>query len=506
MFGFLISFLLIYKARNKINHTIFIFLAAALILKIISEFLFTLYCNVTDIFILIGHLLKVGSSYFIYNGILENGIHRPFDILNYNLRIADNKCKEKELQRKYLEEIVIQNEYCYDLIIDNSSNCISIIKDEKIVYANKTTVNTFKAKCNSDLIGRSIWEFIQTCIEHKEYLIKLKENTNSFKFVEIVLKDLSGNILKFEYSLNNITYRGKRAYLVVLRNISHREEIKQLKNVLNESEVKLSQSNELNRELTEFFSNISHELKTPLNIILGSIQLILQNEKELRHSFYTEKQKKLLYITRQNAYRLVRLVNNLIDISKSDSRYLRLNMRNFNIVSIVEDITLSVCEIYKMNDIRIVFDTNTEEKIMAVDCDKIERIMLNLLSNAMKFTDKEGVVFVNLTDMGEYIQVSVKDTGIGIPEAKINNIFNRFEQVDKTFTRKREGSGIGLALVKSLVELHGGSISVNSKINEGSEFIVNLPVTIAENEEICTESTFDSKVDKISIEFSDIYS
>lgn len=253
MFGFFISFLLIYRARNKINHTIFIFLAAALILKILSEFLFTLYCNATDIFILIGHLLKVGSSYFIYTGILENGIRMPFDILNYNLRIADSKCREKELQRKYLEEIIIQNEYCYDLIIDNASNCIFIIKDETVVYTNKTTVNTFKAKCNFDLIGRSIWEFIQTDIEHEEYLIKLKENTNSSKFAEIVLKDLDGNIIKFEYSLNNITYRAKRAYLVVLRNISHREEIKLLKNVITESEVKLSQSNELNRELTEFF-------------------------------------------------------------------------------------------------------------------------------------------------------------------------------------------------------------------------------------------------------------
>lgn len=199
-------------------------------------------------------------------------------------------------------------------------------------------------------------------------------------------------------------------------------------------------------------------------------------------------------------------MNNLIDISKSDVGYLKLNMHNFNIVSIIEDITLSVCEIYKINGIRIVFDTNTEEKIMAIDCDKIERIMLNLLSNAVKFTDKGGAVTVTLTDMDEYVQISVKDTGIGIPEAKINHIFNRFEQVDKTFTRKREGSGIGLTLVKSLVELHGGNISAKSKINEGSEFIFNLPATIVESDETLTESTFDSKVDKISIEFSDIYS
>lgn len=238
---------------------------------------------------------------------------------------------------------------------------------------------------------------------------------------------------------------------------------------------------------------------------MGSIQLILQNEKEKEISLCSEKQRNLLYIMKQNAYRLVRLVNNLIDISKCEVGFLKLNKHNYNIVSIVEDITLSVCEYFKMNDIKIIFDTNTEEKIMAVDVDKIERIMLNLLSNSMKFTDKGGEVAVNLTDIGEYVMISVKDTGIGIPEEKINQIFNRFEQVDKTFTRKREGSGIGLALVKSLVELHGGSISAKSKINEGSEFIIKLPITVVNNEETQIE-IFDSKVDKISIEFSDIYS
>lgn len=503
---FFISLLLTYKARNKLNHAIFSFLILALILKIISELFFTMYFNITDCFNLIGHLLKVCSSYFIYIGILENGINRPFDILNNNLRDADNKFREKELQRKYLEEIIIQNEHCYDLIIDNSSNCIFIINDEKIAYANKTMLDTIKAENQCDLIGRSIWEFIQTDSEHEAYLIKLKENINNTKFVVIDLIGLDGSKLKFEYSLNNITYRGKHAYLVVLRNISQREEIKSLKNDLNKSEKKLSQSKELNRELTEFFSNISHELKTPLNIILGSIQLINQYEKELITTPNLQRQNSILKIMRQNAFRLVRLVNNLIDISKYDVGYLKLNLHNYNIVSIVEDITLSVSDYYKMKYIKIIFDTNTEEKIMAVDCDKIERIMLNLLSNSIKFTDKGGEISVNFTDMGDYVQVSVKDTGIGIPEEKLKTIFNRFEQVDKTFTRKREGSGIGLALVKSLVEIHGGSINVISKINEGSEFIIELPVTIIENEETDIELTYESKVDKINIEFSDIYS
>lgn len=426
-------------------------------------------------------------------------------MLNYNLREASNKYKEKEEQRRYLEEVIIQNEYCYDLIIDNSCNCIFITRNEKIIYANATAVNTFGTSKSSSIIGKNTREIICTDANIDKILEKFKENINSSKFIEILeLKDFDGSKLKFEYSVNNIIYRGSPAYLIVLKNISQKEEIKLLKNDLIESEEKLDRLNELNKITTEFFCNISHELKTPINIILGAIQIIFQNGKEAASSF-SEKQIQLLNIMKQNTYRLIRLVNNLIDISKCEVDYLILDKHNYNIVSIVEDITLSVCEFYKMKGINIIFDTDTEEKIMAADADKIERIILNLLSNSIKFTDKGGQVSVSFTDMGEFVRISVKDTGIGIPDDKIKLIFDRFEQVDKTLTRKREGSGIGLALVKKLVELHGGSINVVSKLSEGSEFIIELPVTVIDDEKIET-SDFENKVDKINIEFSDIYS
>lgn len=502
MFLFFICLINIYKAKQIIDNTIFTYFIVALVLKIISGLFFTLYVDIFDFFNFIGHLIKICSCYFIHVGIIENGINMPFNLLNNNLQEVDSKYHKEETHRKYLERIIIQNENCYDLIVENSSNCIVIISDEKILYANKTAIKTVKALDLSDIEGKSVWEFTDAKLL-EEY--KLKEIVDSCLFNEVDIIDFEGNKLKLEYALNNITYKGKQAFLVLLKNITHKEEIKLLKNNLFKSKEKLVESNELNKELTEFFSNISHELKTPLNIIIGSIQLILQNNKAILIEDF-EKYNKLLKIMKQNAYRLVRLVNNLIDTSKCDAGYIKLNMHNYNIVSIVEEITLSVSEFFKMNGIKLIFDTDTEEKIMAVDGDMIERIILNLLSNSMKFTDKGGEVFVNLTDMGDFVTISVKDTGIGIPEDKIKHIFNRFEQVDRTYTRKREGSGIGLTLVKCLVEVHGGKIDVKSKINEGSEFIINLPVVIIENEETDNILTFENKVDKISIEFSDIYS
>jgi signal transduction histidine kinase len=149
-----------------------------------------------------------------------------------------------------------------------------------------------------------------------------------------------------------------------------------------------------------------------------------------------------------------------------------------------------------------------EEKIIACDLDAIERIMLNLISNALKFTEPGGKIFVNIFDKEDRIIISVKDTGIGICQEKQGIIFERFVQGDKTITRKQQGSGIGLSLVKSLVKLHKGDISLKSKLGEGSEFIIELPVTLVEGsdkEAKLKRMSYEDNIEKVQIEFSDIY-
>ena len=238
---------------------------------------------------------------------------------------------------------------------------------------------------------------------------------------------------------------------------------------------------ELEKLRTEFFANISHELKTPLNIILGVIQLIRRDIQDEEKPIDKRKIINNINIEKQNCFRLLRLINNLIDSTKLESGHFELSMINCNIVNVVEEITLSVAEYINNNNISLVFDTDVEEKIVACDPDKIERIMLNLLSNCIKFTNEGGSIFVNIFDGEEYITISVEDTGIGIPQEKIDIIFDRFRQVDKSFTRNYEGSGIGLSLVKSLLEMHGGIISVESKYGVGTKFIIKFPVKVLNN-------------------------
>ncbi|MEA5094532.1 MAG: MASE3 domain-containing protein [Sedimentibacter saalensis] len=503
-FGFFICCLIVFLARKNMDRSLFVMIEAALVCKVISELFFTLYGDVTDIYNMLGHIFKVGSYYFTYMGIIVNGLERPFEMININLNMADAAVIEKEKQKKCMEDIIMHNDQCYEWIIENSGNGIVILRDNKIIYANITAAKILGASSLTDILGIDQKEFLKN--NYEDDIIKVYDFNNEFGFKEIEITNLKNECVDIEFSSENISYRGKPARLVILKDLGLKNEIELLKNDLIENEEQLLKSNEHNKIITEFFSNISHELKTPINVILSAVQLLMIKCVD-DSSDYNEKSAKLLNVIKQNGYRLIRLVNNLLDMSKFDSGFLKLNLCNENIVSIVEDITLSVADYIKSKGVSIIFDTDVEELLMAVDCDKIERIILNLLSNAVKFTNNGDDIFVFVIDEEETVKISVKDTGVGIPEDKLKVIFDRFGQVEKTLIRNKEGTGIGLSLVKNLVEIHGGSISVNSKVGEGSEFIVELPVTLIDEkeEDMCSPYCSSGKVDNILVEFSDIY-
>jgi len=263
---------------------------------------------------------------------------------------------------------------------------------------------------------------------------------------------------------------------------------------------------EYDRVKTEFFSNISHELRTHLCVILGSIQLI--EHKMSSQSSSDVKSSRHIQAIKQNCLQLLRLINNTLDITRIDSGYIKFNPVNCNVVYLVEDITQSVILYAEQKNLSLEFDTESEEIITAVDIDKIERIILNLLSNAIKFTPPEGKISVNVYSAGDKVFISVKDTGCGIPSSMRDLIFERFRQVNNTLTKTSEGSGIGLSLAKCFVELHDGSITVTSDDGKGSEFIVELPIKICESSIEGTPQIYSGeskKTETLDIEFSDIY-
>lgn len=196
--------------------------------------------------------------------------------------------------------------------------------------------------------------------------------------------------------------------------------------ILQEQAKELTRAKEMAEAANEakniFFANISHEFRTPLNILLGSSQMIkyyIENDKVLNK----EKMESNIKTQIQNCYRLVRLVNNLLDITKMDSGNFTLKFSTCNIVEVVESVVLSVVNYAASKNIQVVFDTDVEELYLSCDLDAIERIILNLLSNSIKFTPKGGNIFVNVKVLNNFVEISVKDSGIGIPQDKQQVIF-----------------------------------------------------------------------------------
>ncbi|RDY27425.1 PAS domain-containing sensor histidine kinase [Romboutsia weinsteinii] len=264
---------------------------------------------------------------------------------------------------------------------------------------------------------------------------------------------------------------------------------------------------ELSKLREGFFSNIRHEFRTPINMIMTSIQLLEQRCKFCDLGNCKECFVKDIHRININTLRMLKISDNFIDLTNIQSKSMEYKPINYDIVSTVESICDDINRYKKFKNISIIFDTQTEEKIVSFDKAKLERIILNLISNAIKFNNYDGSVIVSILLESDFVVISVKDTGIGIAEDDIDSIFNGFSNVEDRFTKICEGCGVGLALTKHLVEMHQGTITVKSELEKGSEFIVRIPNIVNVNNYVddISSRVYDSRLERIKMEFSDIY-
>ena len=267
----------------------------------------------------------------------------------------------------------------------------------------------------------------------------------------------------------------------------------------------IKESVEREKIKTDFIFTISHELRTPLNIITNSSKLIKSkiNKNEYEKELFLEQ----INLIEKNSNRLLRLANNLIDVSKIESGFLDVSFKNQNIVEVVEDTVMSAIDVSKSYGIELIFDTEEEEIITAIDRNQIEKIILNLISNSIKFTDSGGHIYVSIEKDEEYILIKVKDDGIGMNDELINHMFEKFRKAKlyPSLERATEGSGRGLYIVKGLVEKHNGIIDIKSEINRGTTVIIKLPQSFVDKEN-SNQNLMNIPLEYTSkIELSDIY-
>ncbi|WP_367388873.1 ATP-binding protein [Lewinella sp. LCG006] len=224
---------------------------------------------------------------------------------------------------------------------------------------------------------------------------------------------------------------------------------------------------ELDQVKSRFFANISHEFRTPLTLVMGPIKDVLKNTE-------TKEDRGRLQLAYQNAERLLQLINQLLDLSKLEANKMELLAAEQNLPVILKGIVMSFESLAKRRHIQFNFVAQKEAIPVYIDIDKVEKIFYNLLSNAFKFTQENGEIAVMITDHENHVEILVRDNGVGISSSRLPNIFNRFFQGDNTTTSEHEGTGIGLALVKELVELHKGSIRVESQEGIGTVFTISF--------------------------------
>ncbi|HRQ55280.1 MAG TPA: response regulator [Ignavibacteriaceae bacterium] len=306
------------------------------------------------------------------------------------------------------------------------------------------------------------------------------------KLLEYIIPTISMELLNaLTFKLVH-EYRSKLEYKVTKRTVQ-----------LNDANMELSSTikklQEVQATRDRFFASISHEFRTPLTLILGPADKITPDSS-------VEEVQKQTGMIKRNAHRLMNLINQLLDLSKLEAGKLKIKASKNNIVSFVKGIVMSFESLAESKDISL--KVHSDQKVIELyfDKDMMITILANLLSNALKFTPEGGSITVSVghaepaLPAGRFISASsssdkipkqvrndnmivikVKDTGIGIPDDELLKLFNRFYQVDSSQTREYEGSGLGLALTKELVELHQGKISVKSKVGVGSEFFIELP-------------------------------
>ena len=373
------------------------------------------------------------------------------DYLDINGLKFDNNTENIKI--KFFTPVYSSNKnisYEYELIGSNSSKATT--KENYVIYNDLLPGKyTFKVRAVDSRGDISDSETMEFSIKYPFWMSPIA----CFIYLVIAILFIINNKYKLKYLDRLVKSRTKELEEQMIKN----EE-------LYNNNIKIEENK------NKYLVNLSHELRTPLNVISSTNQLLLELSK--KDNIKSDKLAYYIDISERNCNRLLNLVNNILDNTKLQSRMYTLNLKEVDIIYLVEETSLTLIDYIKSKSIELIIDPEVEEKIILCDDYEIERCIVNLVSNAAKFTPEGGNITITIKDLDDKVMISVLDTGVGIEEKYHKTIFDRFNQVDND--ESKGGSGLGLSITSKIVELHKGEIYVESKVGEGSNFVIILPV------------------------------
>lgn len=373
------------------------------------------------------------------------------DYLDINGLKFDNNAENIKI--KFFTPVYSSNKnisYEYELIGSNSSKATT--KENYVIYNDLLPGKyTFKVRAVDSRGDISDSETMEFSIKYPFWMSPIA----CFIYLVIAILFIINNKYKLKYLDRLVKSRTKELEEQMIKN----EE-------LYNNNIKIEENK------NKYLVNLSHELRTPLNVISSTNQLLLELSK--KDNIKSDKLAYYIDISERNCNRLLNLVNNILDNTKLQSKMYTLNLKEVDIIYLVEETSLTLIDYIKSKSIELIIDPEVEEKVILCDDYEIERCIVNLVSNAAKFTPEGGNITITIKDLDDKVMISVLDTGVGIEEKYHKTIFDRFNQVDND--ESKGGSGLGLSITSKIVELHKGEIYVESKVGEGSNFVIILPV------------------------------